>query len=958
MRIGNPMQPVTRNASPLNATGATTQRLPARITGSFHLTRLVATLDRRAGFMAACVGILLLALLTRVINLDGSDLWVDETISYFVANRPPLDIIRYTASNIAEHPPGYYFLLHFWMAATGTGEFALRLFSVVGALLSIALMITVTRRWFGNRIALLTGLLLTIQPLAVFLGRDARMYPWYMASVVLMIYLLDIAIARRRVRDWLLLAVAALAALIFNYLTTLVLLALAIFFLIEFRRLKRSAFAFALVLLVLLGLPAIWIIVEPGPRSSALALLSYWNVPWSPARWMPVFLGWPLGGAADAGPTPALVALASLRWLLVLIGIVFMVQPRAWPRRHLQWLLACLIFVPPIAGSIIFVLSKARYYSAVIGFFTLAVALGIVACWRRSKLLGGVLLATLLILNGRDAIGYARGEWRPFSAPVNYILARTRPAEPIIYTFPWDSFLNSYYNSAQLPTVYLPPTLDPITETQAAASARDLFATTNSAWLNLYPTELEPEVVERGMNAVAYPGDKTWFAGSRGVVRYFAERPVIEQSGEDRVWADRIALNRWWRSDAAVAAGDALRLEFEWQDRAPAPKDAAQDGDTPSDLIELSLVGADGQVWAQRVGGPCNGLCPLAEWGEQPVRERAALYIPADVPPGQYEVRLRWLSPSGEPLLARDATNAAPQSYAKLFDAEVLPPQDASVPEAPLAAPARVRAADGSLELISYAPPPPSALPGSTVTIPTQWRVYSALPALDARLLLKQGGQEKAAVTAPLGPPWRPTETWEPGRLLRGQPSFTLPGTLAPGEYRAWLEIAPQGSGSPLLAVDLGDFTAQDRPRNFDSIPSEVQAPPGGPVDWQEGIRLIRGDAQEGQVKPGETLTVRLVWQADRPTGGNWKVFVHLVDEAGVVRGQGDAYPQQGTALTPTWQKGEIIADNHAVQLGADVPPGKYRVRIGFYDEPTQQRLPLLAGGDTFELGQVTVTAP
>jgi hypothetical protein len=92
-----------------------------------------------------------------------------------------------------------------------------------------------------------------------------------------MIYLLDLAIVKPRLRVWLLIAVPAFAALIFDYLMTLVLLGLATF-LVRSRRRKRNALA--------LGL-------------ERQALPACWNIRCSPAGWPPVFPGRPLGRSEE-----------------------------------------------------------------------------------------------------------------------------------------------------------------------------------------------------------------------------------------------------------------------------------------------------------------------------------------------------------------------------------------------------------------------------------------------------------------------------------------------------------------------------------------------------------------------------------------------------------------------------------------------------------------------------------
>jgi len=104
---------------------------------------------------------------------------------------------------------------------------------------------------------------------------------------------------------------------------------------------------------------------------------------------------------------------------------------------------------------------------------------------------------------------------------------------------------------------------------------------------------------------------------------------------------------------------------------------------------------------------------------------------------------------------------------------------------------------------------------------------------------------------------------------------------------------------------------------------------------------------------------VTLIWRADRPTAGNWKVFIHLADAAETTLAQGDAYHQGGAALTTTWQPGEVIADTHLIELAGDLPEGEYQLKIGFYDEETDERLPLTPGVDTYTWPKpITITRP
>jgi hypothetical protein len=214
--------------------------------------------------------------------------------------------------------------------------------------------------------------------------------------------------------------------------------------------------------------------------------------------------------------------------------------------------------------------------------------------------------------------------------------------------------------------------------------------------------------------------------------------------------------------------------------------------------------------------------------------------------------------------------------------------------------------------------------------------------ALDTRLVLTLEGQE-TVLTQPTGPEWFGSASWIPGRLVRTQPSFVIPGTLSPGEYQMAVGVGPQNSPASTLQLPLGTLTVLDREHRFD-LPNTGEP---ASVDWQEGIRLARVDVP-AEVTAGDTMTVTLVWRADRPTGSNWKVFVHLVDAEGMVKGQGDSYPAQGSALTPTWKRGEVVIDHHHIELSRDLAPGDYGLRIGFYNEATDERLPLAPDVDRY----------
>lgn len=119
--------------------------------------------------------ILVLGFLLRLIALNQS-LWLDEAISAFaVKNFTSVQLItKFAVGDF--HPPLYYLLLKLWTDIFGYSEIALRMPSVIAGVLTLPAVYLVSRKWFGERVALLSALFLAINPLAVYYSQEARMY--------------------------------------------------------------------------------------------------------------------------------------------------------------------------------------------------------------------------------------------------------------------------------------------------------------------------------------------------------------------------------------------------------------------------------------------------------------------------------------------------------------------------------------------------------------------------------------------------------------------------------------------------------------------------------------------------------------------------------------------------------------------------------------------------------------
>ena len=103
-----------------------------------------------------------------------------------------------------------------------------------------------------------------------------------------------------------------------------------------------------------------------------------------------------------------------------------------------------------------------------------------------------------------------------------------------------------------------------------------------------------------------------------------------------------------------------------------------------------------------------------------------------------------------------------------------------------------------------------------------------------------------------------------------------------------------------------------------------------------------------------------LYWENLANIAQDYTVFVHVVDDAGNVLGQGDGPPLSGAYPTSYWGAGDLLQDEHLITLEKDLDLPEdgltARVFVGFYDLESGRRLPFI-NDDGLQLGDSTVAA-
>ncbi len=186
------------------------------------------------------------------------------------------------------------------------------------------------------------------------------------------------------------------------------------------------------------------------------------------------------------------------------------------------------------------------------------------------------------------------------------------------------------------------------------------------------------------------------------------------------------------------------------------------------------------------------------------------------------------------------------------------------------------------------------------------------------------------------------------------------------GASRVWVVRFGWGMSIALNASPLSLVSQRGLPiskqgfQDADLLLFDLRVPEGEgqvrPLDVRFGrhIRLIGVRERRSAWRPGDSLTLDLIWQADGVPEADYTVFMHLrrADSGEQIA----AFDHPPSRPTSTWSPGEVFTDTRAVRIPPDAPGGRYRVVIGWYAYPSFERLIRPDGeGTEFVVSEVEV---
>ncbi|MEM9777510.1 MAG: hypothetical protein AAF902_23230, partial [Chloroflexota bacterium] len=180
------------------------------------------------------------------------------------------------------------------------------------------------------------------------------------------------------------------------------------------------------------------------------------------------------------------------------------------------------------------------------------------------------------------------------------------------------------------------------------------------------------------------------------------------------------------------------------------------------------------------------------------------------------------------------------------------------------------------------------------------------------------------------------------------------------GGYQVSVSIYQPGAEGLSALVWPNDDAPLDRVTiGYLAVPWQGQVPESAVVigaEYGNRIKLL-SCACPSQARPGALVPISLYWTAAQPIEDNFVAFVHLLDEAGQFIMGIDAPPYGGRYDMRAWLPGDIVPDERALEIPADLPPGEYSLQVGLYHPADGTRLPAV-NRDGIETPNQTIVLP
>jgi 4-amino-4-deoxy-L-arabinose transferase-like glycosyltransferase len=330
-------------------------------------------------------------------NQLNASLWGDEAWAVTLAIKPITQIVSLVAKDTS--PPLYYSLLHFWLTIFGRSEIAVRGFSFLAFLGTVAAVFLIARHFWDKKTALLAASLTFVNPFLFSYAFEGRMYSLLVLTITWSVYFF---LKRQRVGF----VLATTAALYTHHFAIFLVIFEGLWTLVEGLS-RRSLFFRRLTdfgLVLTLYLPWLY----PLYRQTSLVKSGFW-------------LGKPTLSVVGETVVKFLIGSGKeVPRLLALAGLTIVLVSRRWAKEKLKTALLLIWFWTPLVLTyLISQLFQPIFYERYL-LISIPAATLLLASSRR-KIANFLLCLIIIFLAFLDARYFFHPTKRPFSELASFI---------------------------------------------------------------------------------------------------------------------------------------------------------------------------------------------------------------------------------------------------------------------------------------------------------------------------------------------------------------------------------------------------------------------------------------------------------------------------------------------------------------------------------------------------------
>ena len=228
--------------------------------------------------------------------------------------------------------------------------------------------------------------------------------------------------------------------------------------------------------------------------------------------------------------------------------------------------------------------------------------------------------------------------------------------------------------------------------------------------------------------------------------------------------------------------------------------------------------------------------------------------------------------------------------------------------------------------------------------------------------LVDDQGQVWSQVDEPITQGFPPASTL-PDALIHYKHRVIAPAGIPPGDYQLWMRLVRTADGEaiPMSTGDIDLFLADVSVKSATCSVSEESLT----VDVLQSVKFgneieLRGYSRPvGEIRPGHTISLDLLWCANEQPQTDYLWRLQLTDESGEVVDQATGPLSTASYPPVSWEPDEMIMGRAGIVVPAQLEAGAYDLALSILPPDSDEALPVNwpFGRQQLQLGSIDLLA-